>query len=86
MVTKFAPTVVVDGETVTPEGWMWVLGFAIAGAPWAIDQCRSEEFDLRGKIKDYNRRKEAYGLINEIKDLEKTLESLRRKLKSVESS
>jgi hypothetical protein len=30
-VTRFAPSVVVDGRTVQPEGWMWVLSFALAG-------------------------------------------------------
>jgi len=36
--SSFAPTVVMPGgRTVTPEGWMWVLGFAMAGCKWAIE-------------------------------------------------
>jgi hypothetical protein len=80
MVTSFAPTVIVDGETVTPEGWMWVLGFAMGGVQWAIDECEKPEFDLRGKMRDYHRRKQVYKITSEIEMLEKRLEKLRLEL------
>ena len=28
---SFAPSVIVDGRTITPAGWMWVISFALAG-------------------------------------------------------
>jgi hypothetical protein len=46
-VTRFAPSVVVDGRTVQPEGWMWVLGFALAGVPWAVETASTDEFRER---------------------------------------
>lgn len=33
--TRFAPTVQVDGQTVTPTNWQWLLGFALGGCDWA---------------------------------------------------
>ena len=83
MVTRFAPTVIVDGETVTPEGWMWVLGFALGGVQWAIDECEKPEFDLRGKMLDYHRRKHVYETTAEIEMLEKRIEKLRLKLSNL---
>jgi len=46
-VTRFAPSVVVDGRTVQPEGWMWVLSFALAGVPWAVEAASTDEFSDR---------------------------------------
>ena len=46
-VTRFAPSVIVDGRTVQPEGWMWVLGFALAGVPWAMETASTDEFRER---------------------------------------
>lgn len=46
-VTRFAPSVVVDGRTVQPEGWMWVLSFALAGVPWAVETASTPEFSER---------------------------------------
>ena len=45
MSNTFAPTVKMrDGRTVTPRGWMWVMGFALAGCDWAIKEASTEEF------------------------------------------
>jgi len=41
---SFAPSVVVDGKTVTPKGYEWVLGFALAGCDWAIKKASEPEF------------------------------------------
>jgi len=54
---SFAPTVLIDGVTLTPEGWMWILSFALAGIPWAVRAAMKPEFDLRSYITEYNRRK-----------------------------
>lgn len=45
--TTFAPTIVLDGRTVQPEGWMWTLGFAMAGVQWAVDAAAQPEFAAR---------------------------------------
>lgn len=47
MTETFAPSIVVDGRTVQPEGWMWVLGFALAGVPWAVEAAESPGFKER---------------------------------------
>ena len=45
---RFAPTVTMpDGRIVTPEGWIWVLGFALAGVPWAVEAASTLEFRER---------------------------------------
>lgn len=31
----FAPSVVVDGQTYMPPGWLWIASFAAAGCDWA---------------------------------------------------
>ena len=48
--TRIAPTVLVRDDygnehTVTPPGWMWVLGFAIRGVPWAVEEIESGRCD-----------------------------------------
>lgn len=35
---RFAPGVVIDGRRVEPPGWVWVLAFARAGCPWAVEK------------------------------------------------
>jgi hypothetical protein len=83
MAESFAPTVYVKGYgTVAPEGWMWVLGFALGGAQWAIDECRKPEFDLRGRIRDYCKRKKIYEINRCIEWCERELERLRDKRES----
>jgi len=41
---SFSPSLLIDGETVTPRGWMWVLGFALGGCGWAIKEASTPEF------------------------------------------
>ncbi len=57
MTESFAPSVVIDGRTVEPPGWMWVLAFALGGCTWAIKECESESFKeaVRGWIRDRKR-------------------------------
>jgi hypothetical protein len=40
----FAPTVLIDGRTLQPQGWMWVLSFALAGCEWADEEMKKPEF------------------------------------------
>lgn len=50
---RFAPTVIVDGAVVTPPGWVWILGFAMAGCDWAIKMADTPDF--RGQIREWQR-------------------------------
>lgn len=77
MSERFAPTVIIHGQTVMPEGWMWLLGYALAGCDWAIKQCDGPEFDLRALIKDYNLRRAIYFSDREIEELERRLDEAR---------
>jgi hypothetical protein len=36
-------------HTVVPEGWMWVLAFAIRGVPWAVEEIESGRCDAAQK-------------------------------------
>lgn len=42
-VETIAPSVMIDGQTITPPGWMWILGFAIGDCQWAIDELEKPE-------------------------------------------
>lgn len=71
-VTRFAPTVTMPGGgTVTPEGWMWVLGFALAGCEWAIEA--AERDNLHQKAMDYLRRQRIYWQEKEVIEAEDRL-------------
>lgn len=52
---------------------MWILGFAVGGCEWAVEIASSAEFDLRGKMLDYNRRRGLYSCDKEIENLEREL-------------
>lgn len=78
---SFAPTVMIDGRCYTPEGWMWVLSFALAGIPWAIKKCLDPEYNLRGIIDDYNKRKKHHFLNIEADRLERRLQNIRKELR-----
>lgn len=48
--TTISPGVVVRDEygvehTVHPEGWMYVLAFALRGIPWAVEEIESGRCD-----------------------------------------
>jgi hypothetical protein len=50
---SFAPKIRMEGVhgmsepyDITPRGWQWVLGFALAGCQWAIDKASTEEFRM----------------------------------------
>jgi hypothetical protein len=77
--TSFAPTVVMPGGgTVTPEGWMWVLGFALAGCEWAIEA--AERDNLHQKAMDYLRRRRIYWQEKEVSEAEERLATAQARL------
>ncbi len=60
MTESFAPSVVIDGRTVEPPGWMWVFAFALGGCSWAIKECESERF--KQQARDWIRDRKRYHL------------------------
>lgn len=81
---RFAPTVVMPGgETVTPEGWMWVLGFALAGCEWAIEA--AERDGVQQRAMDYERRRRIYWQEREIAALETRLADEKAKLTAMQA-
>ena len=80
MSNTFAPTVKMqDGQTVTPRGWMWVLGFALAGCDWAIKEADTEEF--RQLILNDIAAAKRTDLLNSVKYYEEKLIELKEKLR-----
>lgn len=41
----FAPSVMIDGQSYEPPGWMWVFALAVNNVPWAVDRCLEASFD-----------------------------------------
>jgi hypothetical protein len=39
------PGVLIDGQTVHPPGWMYVLAFALRGIPWAVQEATKPGFE-----------------------------------------
>lgn len=60
---RFAPTVRLApcGTVVTPPGWVWVVGLAMAGCRWAIDECGRPEF--REVVREQLRQDRVRGLL-----------------------
>ena len=72
MTESFAPSVNVPGYgTVTPPGWMWVLGFAIGGCEWAIKEAGTEEFRIQ--VRKWYREQDMIRTEAYVVDLEKKL-------------
>jgi hypothetical protein len=61
---SFAPTVLIDGQTVTPPGWMWVLAYAAAGCKWAMRECETDAW--KAAVRQWMSRK----IVGEIKEEE----------------
>lgn len=79
------PKVVVDGVAVPIEGWMFVAACALRGIPWAIDQALDPAFDLDGKARDYERRRQEYFCKQAITESEANLARLRARLIELQS-
>ncbi len=77
---SFNPGVMIDGQRMEVEGWMIILAFALRGIPWALEQADDPEYDLRGKITDYNKRKSIYHSEKYVERLEKQLKKAKEEL------
>ncbi len=78
-IESFSPTVKVDGRTVTPFGWMWVLGFALGGCEWAIREADTEEF--RARVLKSLKDEKMQHMEEEIKICERRIAKLRQELR-----
>ena len=72
---SFAPSVIVDGRTITPAGWMWVIGFALAGCDWAVTEASKPEF--RAQVADWMRERKRIEAEQEIAALEQRIANIR---------
>ena len=72
MTERFAPTVIVDGKTVTPAGWMWLWAFALRGCDWAIKEVDTEKF--KNTVKLWFAEREAYYAANAMKEHQEQLD------------
>ncbi len=78
-VEKFAPTITMPGgNVVQPPGWAWVLGFAIGGCQWAIDEIDSPEFKARYRL--WHEENNKLRVEEEIQELEAKIARLKAKL------
>lgn len=79
-IERFAPSIVMpDGRSVTPEGWMWVLGLAFAGVPWAIEAADTPAFKARAA--EWMRTTRNAEVEAEIAELEQRIARLRTDLR-----
>lgn len=79
---SFAPKITLpNGQEYTPEGWMWILAFALRGIPWAITEASKPEFDA--KIKDWYTRKQIAMLEEEREELQAQLNVVQQQLQSL---
>jgi len=74
----FAPKVVIDGATITPESWMWFLAFALQGIPWAVEEASKPGF--KEQIANYYNRKKTYELTVLKENMECELQRITNKL------
>lgn len=73
--SNFSPSIVVDGITITPKGYEWILGFAMHGCEWAIKEASKPEFLEMIRV---NLKQET------IKKLEIIIEKYKKEIKEVE--
>ena len=72
------PGVIIDGQTVHPPGWMWVLGFAIGGCEWAIKACETN--DWKNQAREWFKDRDKSRLEAQIARTEKELQRLKEEL------
>lgn len=69
--------------TVTPESWMWVLGFAFAGVEWAVRKAIDPEFDMDTKIRRYELRRRLYFRQEHLEALEVRVKKARAEIEQI---
>jgi len=76
--SNFAPTVMVDGRVVTPQGWMWVVGLALAGCEWAVVEASKPDF--REQVASWLLTEQRAKALQEIAALEQRIASIKDKM------
>lgn len=74
---RFAPGVMIDGERYEPPGWMWILAFALAGVPWAVEEIKRDEPAFKALIRAWLREQKLQGLKEQLqyfRDLQARIE------------
>ena len=79
---SFAPTVNVDGKTVTPAGWMWQWAFAINGCDWAIKIVSTEEW--KNTVRLWYAEREAYYAANAMTEQQERLDKARAEMEKAQ--
>lgn len=77
-VEHIKPGVVIDGKTVYPAGYVWVLAFAFGGCQWAIDEANKPEF--REMVKADLKAKRSASLHRAIAEHEAAIERIRKEI------
>jgi hypothetical protein len=78
------PGVVIDGQRVPIEGWMFVLAFALRGVEWAVRDALDPAFDMDGKVRDYERRRQTYFAERALAEAENNVVRLRARLEELQ--
>lgn len=73
-----APSVMINGRSYTPPGWMWIVAFAIGGAEWALKQVDTQEF--HETVQTWIAEHKCQNLEKQIADCEQHLAKLRQDL------
>lgn len=45
MIESFSLSVLIDGRTYYPPGWMYIFAFTMRGIKWAMEEVEKPEFD-----------------------------------------
>ena len=77
-VDRFSPSVMLDGRAVTPTGWMWVVGFALAGCEWAVEEASKPDF--QEALSNWMRERKRVEAEEEIAALEKRIADIRARM------
>lgn len=85
---RFAPTVMVPTPSgpraYAPEGWMWVLAFALRGCEWAVEEASTPEF--RERVRAFLKDRAIARIQDQIEWRLDQVEALRKELKGLKES
>ena len=72
---SFKPGIVVNGITVHPTGFEYILAFALHGCEWAIKEADSQEF--KDNLRAYSEYCDAKWINNRLDKLSKEIKELK---------
>ena len=71
------PGVVVDGVTIHPPGWMYVVAWAMAGVAWAVEE--ADKPDFKERMRAWLTEQKRANIDAQIKELEDRIAQLKAK-------